>query len=534
MAEWNMLTVRERSRMVVVATLIVGLSTCVYGQKGIVYKETGKSKQVYLGGDGKLVYTRDARGNRIPDFSYVGYHAGEKAIPDVAVRVTLSPIEGDNTKAIQNAIDKVGSLPVDKNGHRGALLLRKGVYRIDGRLMIRDSGVVLRGEGPETILVATGYGDKEHKRTLITVGNGERIHKHSARRIVDDYVPVGAHSVTLESAEGYAVGDRIILFRPSTDFWIKEIGMDKVRSVPWKAGAYDLNCERVIVAIKGARVTFDAPNVHPLDKKYDGGAIYHYDAPGRLYEVGIENLHVVSEFATPVPGHPYGSKEMALRSENHGWHGIRLNRNTKNTWVRHVSGQYFGWSLVSARGKNATVTDCVNLGHASQITGGRRYPFMIDGQCNLVQRCLAVEGRHEFVSQARTFGPNVFVDCLGINSKSSIGPHHRYSVGTLFDNVKSDKPMESRNRGNSGTGHGWAGTQTIFYNCVAPGFNVQAPPGGMSWVIGSGADSADLVAPDSLYYQQVQERLGVATLNRLSNRRWRQAIGTYPWAESSR
>jgi hypothetical protein len=158
---------------------------------------------------------------------------------------------------------------------------------------------------------------------------------------------------------------------------------------------------------------------------------------------------------------------------------------------------------------------------------------MIDGQLNLMQRCVAFEGRHEFVNQAKTAGPNVFVDCLGVNSKSSSGPHHRYAVGNLYDNVKSGRGMESRFRGNSGTGHGWAGTQTCFYNCVAPGFSVTAPPGGVSWVIGSGKPDEEgiRVQPVGLYYQQLRERLGTAALDRLATEQQRQDLGLYRWAK---
>ena len=93
--------------------------------------------------------------------------------------------------------------------------------------------------------------------------------------------------------------------------------------------------------------------------------------------------------------------------------------------------------------------------------------------------------------------------------------------------------MESRFRGNSGTGHGWAGAQTCFYNCVAPGFNVQAPPGGISWVLGSGPDGKQGVRlkPASLYYQQVQDRLGKAALARLATEEQRKSLGTYQWAK---
>lgn len=108
-----------------------------------------------------------------------------------------------------------------------------------------------------------------------------------------------------------------------------------------------------------------------------GKLIYSKDAkgnetPGRVTEVGIENLRLVSEFDAPIPGHHYGDPKKTDRAENHAWHGIQLGRNTENTWVRNITGKYFGWSLVSASGKHATVQDCVSLGHASRITGGRR------------------------------------------------------------------------------------------------------------------------------------------------------------------
>ena len=273
--------------------------------------------------------------------------------------------------------------------------------------------------------------------------------------------------------------------------------------------------------------------VHAIDETFGGGAIYRNETPDRVTEVGIENLRLISEFGKPAPGHPYGSPKEALKSEYHSWNGIQLKSNTENVWVRDVTGKYFGWSMVSASGKSATIQDCVSLGHASLISGARRYTFMIDGQLNLVQRCLTHDGRHEFVTQKKTAGPNVFVDCLGLNSKHCVGPHHRYSVGTLFDNVKSEQYMESRNRGWSGTGHGWAGTQTCFYNCIAPSFRVEAPPGGMSWVIGSGKDGEEgvRVTPASLYYQQVQDRLGNEALDRLATQEQRNSLGRYLWVK---
>ena len=514
--------------------------------------ESGTSKLFSIDANGKLLYTKDAKGNRLPDFSYVGYHSGEKTIPNVPVKMTLSPGKGDDTERIQEALDKMGELPIDKFGFRGALLLKAGVYRVDGSLNIKHSGIVLRGEGngqEGTLIIATGYDNKKYKRTLIKVGRNGRIQldEKSEQEITDDYVPIGAQSFNVKTTSEYKVGDRIAVQRPATKKWISLIGCDKLKSKwekdkdgkkvdetrQWTPEDYTLNFERRITAINGKTITIDAPIVQPMDKKYGGGAIFKYESPDRVTEVGIENLRLFSEFGSPVKENPYGNPKLTTKSEKHCWDAIKLTHNTENTWVRNVYGKYFGWSLVSASGKRATVQDCASLGHASQITGGRRYPFMINGQLNLVQRCLTIEGRHEFVNQARTCGPNVFVDCVGFKSKSSAGPHHRYSVGNLYDNVKTGNGMESRFRGNSGTGHGWAGTQTCFYNCFASNFSVKAPPGGISWVIGSGKqDEKDIrVTPTSLYYQQVKDRLGISSLDRLSTPQQRKNLGIYQWAK---
>ena len=50
------------------------------------------------------------------------------------------------TPSVQAAIDKVSALPLDKNGFRGAVLLRAGYYKMATSVTIKASGVVLRGE----------------------------------------------------------------------------------------------------------------------------------------------------------------------------------------------------------------------------------------------------------------------------------------------------------------------------------------------------------------------------------------------------
>lgn len=70
----------------------------------------------------------------------------------------------------------------------------------------------------------------------------------------------------------------------------------------------------------------------------------------------------------------------------------------------------------------------------------------------------------------------------------------------------------------SGSGHGWAGAQTVLWNCKASAINVQQPPTSQNFAIGCVADkkmgdgyweSKNVpVTPRSLYLQQLEERLG--------------------------
>lgn len=72
----------------------------------------GQSHWVSMGPGGKLVYATTAKGDRIPDFSYAGYEAGGVALPQVPAKRTVAPSGGDDSAAIQKAIDEVSALPL--------------------------------------------------------------------------------------------------------------------------------------------------------------------------------------------------------------------------------------------------------------------------------------------------------------------------------------------------------------------------------------------------------------------------------------
>ncbi|MBA4065636.1 MAG: hypothetical protein C0501_18355 [Isosphaera sp.] len=433
------------------------------------------STLVYPGPSGQLLYTPDAQGDRIPDFSAVGYKGGTVAIPTVAVRATVNPGAGDDGARIQAAIDAVSAMPVGADGFRGAVLLTAGEYQINGSVQIRASGVVLRGAGDGTtgtVLRATGTS----QRTLVQVsGTGSAALTGPSISIVDKVVPVGAISFRVASPAGLQVGDRVIVRRPSTAEWIRDINMDQL-AMPWQPGSKDIRFDRVITRIEGDRVSVDAPLTNSLEQRYGGGTVTKYTWAGRIRNVGVENIRGVSDFAGPT-------------DEAHSWRFVQFSA-VENGWARRVTGQHFAYAAVqiNSNAKHITVEDSQCLDPVSQVTGGRRYSFSVDGQLNLVRDCYARGGRHDFVMNGATVpGPNVFLDCRADNALSDTGPHQRWITGGLFDNVDvRGNGINVQNRGNSGTGHGWAGANMVVWNSNATGgYVVQNPPTAQNWLIGS-------------------------------------------------
>src|SRR5262249_4983209 len=233
-----------------------------------------------------------------------------------------------------------------------------------------------------------------------------------------------------------------------------------------------LDSDRVITAIDGNTVTIDAPLTNALDQQYGGGTIYKYSFPGRIFNVGVESVRGDSAFNPAVrdaQGHQV--------DENHAWDFIAT-VGVENAFVRHVAAVHFAFGTVDVlkSSKWVTVEDAHSRSPVSQITGGRRYSFQVGGQLTLVKDCDAVQGRHDWVLDSIVPGPNAFGHCTSEGAYDESGPHHRWSTGTLFDNVvvhattepghPSAGDLGAYNRGQDSTGslQGWAGANMVFWN----------------------------------------------------------------------
>lgn len=482
------------------------------------------SSLAYPGPDGKLDYAgyanegQSSTGNRMIDFSHAGYQGGGVAIPWVPVALVLDPVpgEGDDHARIQTAIDSVSAMPLSPAGFRGALLLRAGTYNVSETLNINASGVVIRGEGQDVGGTVINFTATVQDNLFEFVGSQSWTKINGTETpITDALVPAGVRSFNVASTAGLAIGDRLMVHRTPNQAWIDLLD---TAQWGWTTSAYRSKTPRTITAINGNTITVDARLTHAIETQYGGGEVYRYHFDGAIRQVGIERLRMESAFT--------GNTD-----ENHGWSAV-LFRKAENAWARQVTAKYFGFSCIDLRQgtKHATVEDCAMLDPKSIITGGRRYSFSLDdASFILLQRCYTEKGRHDYVTGSNTAGPTAFVDCLAEVTYSDIGPHHRYAEGILFDNIKGGH-INVQNREDSGSGHGWAGSQIVFWNCEATtSFICDAPKAAMNFAIGCVGNRVEgywapeeplgfwesrqvPVTPRSLYYKQLEDRLGTNAL----------------------
>jgi hypothetical protein len=486
-----------------------------------------ESAKVRYDHNGRLFYPADANGNRIPDYSHAGYKGGGVPLPAVPVVLTLSPVPGDDTASIQAAIDQAGTLPVQANGYRGTVLLTAGVYDVAGTVRVNKSGVVLSGAGDgadpatNTIIRRTGTSTA----TVIVAGSGTDTDfkpevAGTRRAITTPRVSVGSRSFTVDDANGFRIGDPIILLHPSTAAWIAAMDNGGVTDTnTWRPGDIDIRYHRYITAISGNTIAIDAPVFNHLERSLSQSFIYKYEPSSILRNIGIEKLLVDIVTAGP-------------ESEDHALDAITF-VGAEDCWLRDATMQHFVHAGVQfTNSTRCTVERARAIEPHSLVTGSRRYNFSTyHAQLILFRDSFASYARHAFITNGTsTDSGSVVLDSTSDHNLTFAEAHRRWSTGLLFDRLSTSN-RSSRdvygfyNRGNYGTGHGWAAGHSVIWNTNADGGKilVQKPPTAQNYAIGcfgnvTGAgpfagpagyqEGSNLTGlqPQSLYREQVAQR----------------------------
>jgi hypothetical protein len=468
-----------------------------------------QSTKVYYNGNGKLAYVRDASGNQIPDFSYAGYKNGNFPIPTIAVVDSVSPVTGDNTTNIQNAIDRVASRSLDVNGFRGALLMKAGRYRVSGTLLLDASGIVLRGVGEgsdtttNTVIYATG--DSLTQSEVLIAGGGNGGSNGSAWsgaltsnvNIVTDSVHVGDYTFQVTDASQFSVGDNIVIYHPDTTPWKRAVdwgGVPNDTGVTsyWAGVTIPIKYNRFITAINGNFITIDAPVFNTLVRSLSQSYIYKTDRNNIKTNIGIENLRV--DIINPYNQSPTNSNgDERHHSQNAIWLG-----KIEDAWIRHCTTLHFVHAgFMTSIATRVTIDSCSAIDPISIIDGSRRYNFntYTASQLILFSNCYASYPRHACVSNGTsTVSGVVFYNCTADESYNASEGHRLWSQGLLYDNFKdintnvvsSNHVLGLYNRGDMGSGHGWAAAHSVAWNCNTgtSAIVIQKPPTAQNYAIG--------------------------------------------------
>jgi hypothetical protein len=492
----------------IIWAFLITLAPAVYGAQV-------QSQWVYFDPHGRLVYRALPKGDHIMDFSYAGYGGGGVAIPDVPVKITVNP-GGDDARQIQAAIDQVSQLNL-VDGHRGTVLLSSGTFNCDQPLTVKASGIVLRGSDG-TVLNLTGT-----PHLAINV-SGERKTVTEGQRtvITDDYVSSGSDSFVVASAAGWQVGDTIQIARPVTSAWVSFMGMNTLvrdgKAEHWLSGT--LETERVISQISGNRITVSVPLSDDYDSRYlkpPGSTAVKVKISGLISEVGIEHLRILSP---PQPIEITQPQFKALQFTD-----------AQDCWARDLDIHDTIGSVHVGEGASRITIARVTITHSVATQGAAlQSDFGASGTRALFDHCSST-GNHlfYFATFGRTQGPNVLLNCV-FHGEGHVQPHMRWSTGLLVDGCQAPTGgIDLMNRGIMGSGHGWTMGWGVAWNCQAKSYVIQQPPGATNWAIGcrgtfelegmppvkdpklpSGIiDSPNSpVAPQSLYLEQLRERLG--------------------------
>jgi hypothetical protein len=315
---------------------------------------------------------------------------------------------------------------------------------------------------------------------------------------------------------------------------------DDKNTVQWSP--FNLQFEHVITARHGNRITINSSIVNAIDKQWGGGRIYKYSDPDRINRSGVENLRAISYWKKNADG---------VDDTRHPDRFLSLDM-IRDGWVRNVTVEHFYYNAAFMAGRNSygvTIENSSTLIAPSKFYSGPgydstgrtffetdvytgRYGFHLVGQNGLVRDCYALHNRHAFVVGSKVTGPNVFVNCNGDKSLTWSEPHHRWSVGGLYDNVKD--MISLMNRLNYGSGHGWAGVNYVAWNTEGV-LICEQPPSAQNWAIGHTGERKNgpfhdwnilkfgysygywdvrelQVEPVSLYLRQLDDRNGVASM----------------------
>ncbi|KAH7273173.1 hypothetical protein MRS44_003670 [Fusarium solani] len=450
-------------------------------------------------------------GDKLPDFSFSGYHNSEVSLPTVnTADLTLSPPNKtyeDISPLIQKAIDSVAL------SGGGVVELPPGSFHISAGIQLRSNVTVRGSKGDETLLVLREQ-PSSPVFTLGSIGNPSKAEFGAKSRIIDDYVPIGSSIVNIRNNIDLSVNQTVYISRATEESWIRYNGMgDLVRDgdpQTWITLNKKIMSPNVIKSINGTELRLQIPLTDALDSRYMKPEVWAYKPPEQYSEMGLRNLRI------QVPNSCSGAP---LSNETCNFAAVKFPSWTVDSWASGLKLEGFNrFFEVETDASRITIQD-VEMNRDHDIEG-RALPvdILIQGSQVLVQDCkqigLPTARCFSVATDSLAAGPNTVIRHSTMSDIQTIYPHERWAHGLLVEGTSV--PTLFVNRASNGTGHGWTINAGVGWNLRGEAI-VQSPPLGINWCIGCGgmngtSGNGTFIRPDkqikptSLFAAQLEAR----------------------------
>ena len=394
----------------------------------------------------------------LPNFSYAGYHFGERPLPDLPPTLEVADFGAhpddalDDTEALKKALAAASAAP-------GPVVLHfpKGRFIVSDILYLERSNLILQGSG-------SGPGGTElfFSRPMVEMPHNAVIQKierylsendkhadgkafsafswtggvlwtrrktepaqNSLARVLDG--KRGAHTVHLDKALALTPGSivRLRWFNRAGDDspLLRHIyGMDHFAFGPRLSdpnGEPIATEEATVAAVQGAELSLVQPLLHDIQPDFAVDLVQ----PEFLQEVGIEHLTI------SFPEEPYAGHHL-----ERGFNGIYLT-GLAHSFVRDVQVKNSDSAILS--------DDCANLTLAQIGVSGRlgHYGVHIGDVFDVLLRDFRIDS-DEFHSVSFNTKARANVATLGVIYRPSLDQHRGANEQNLFDdlNTREDRP----------------------------------------------------------------------------------------------
>lgn len=452
----------------------------------------------------------DEQGRAIPDFSYAGFRRGEAPWKDPEPYISLADFGPDPSGITDSSSAFEAAISAVSRG--GTLVIGPGIYRMERPLEIRDSGVLIQGNGRPQLY----FPDlRAMNHAPISFIGSPKVQRDLT--LTQD-APEFSEIIFLPDVQNFQIGDRVWLGHVVTEAFAAEYRAVK----DWEPylGEYQVIHRRTVaeVDVGSSLLRLDVPIRQPL-KVRDGATLQHVS--NELERVGIRSVSIATAQNNPALG---ASSPMHAILFRHVLDGLVDDVNSFSPPNLDSDHHLFSGGILVEDSSLVTVANS-NMQLPQNREAGHGQLFEVRRSNEILFRNVAASGGGFNFIQAGGMGTSGIV-WLGVTSTSGPSGFGDLLAGSnLVDSstldatwVAGEQPATSQNVfwNTAGTGTirsiqiGWGyviGTQPELRLETSSRKHSKAPSLTFpeDWVEGQGRGN-DLV-PSSLYEDQVRRRL---------------------------